>query len=141
MAREEVGVRTAAAAAGAPYANFVPGAAQRMRLLELGVSVSAATVSSVGLGLAANVPVASAVALGESQDNAAASGGVGTAWTTAPTAPTKFKRRFVVPATIGLGFIWRFDSPGILAADQKLVLWNFGAAAGAALDVYVVFDE
>ena len=141
MAREEVGVRTVAAAAGAAYANFVPGSGRPMRLLELGVSVSAATVSSVGLGLAANAPVASTTTLGESQDNTAGAGGVGTAWTTAPTAPAKFKRRFVIPATIGLGFIWRFDSPGILIADQKLVLWNFGAAAGAALDIYCVWDE
>lgn len=141
MARQEVGVRTVAAASGAAYVNFVPGSGRPMRLLELGVSVVTATASGIGLGLAANTPVASTTTLGESQDNAAALGGIGTVWSTAPTVPAKFKRRFLIPATIGLGFIWRFDNPGILIPDQKLTVWNFHTAAGGALDLYAVWDE
>jgi hypothetical protein len=112
-----------------------------MRLLEIGCSVVTATVSGIGLGLAANTPVASTTTLGETQENVAAVGGIGTVWSTAPTAPTKFKRRFLIPATIGLGFIWRFDAPGILVTDQKLTVWNFHTGAGGALDLYAVWDE
>lgn len=141
MPRSEVGVRTVAPVTGAAYCNFVPGAGRPMRLLEVGVSVAAATASGIGLGLAANTPVSNSTTLGETQDNAAAVGGIGIAWSTAPTAPTKFKRRLLIPATAGLGLIWRFDGPGILITDQKLVLWNFFTATAAALDVYAVWDE
>lgn len=141
MARVELGVRTPAPVTGAAYCNFVPASGRPMHLLEIGVSVVTAAASGVGLGLAANTPVSTTTTLGESQDNVVAVGGIGTAWSTAPTAPTKFKRRLLIPATIGLGFIWRFDAPGILVTDQKMVLWNFHTATAAALDVYTVWDE
>ena len=141
MAREELGVRTVAPVTGAAYANFVPGTGRPMRIIEIGCSVVTAAASGIGLGLAANTPVSSTTTLGESQDNVVAVGGIGTAWTTAPTAPVKFKRRLLIPATIGLGIIWRFDEPGLLVTDQKLVIWNFHTATAAALDLYAIWEE
>lgn len=141
MARERLGVRTVAPVTAAAYANFVPGSGRPMRILEIGVSVATAAASGIGLGLAANTPVASTTTLGESDDNVVAVGGIGTVWSTAPTAPTKFKMRLLVPATAGLGLIWRFDAPGLLVTDQKLTIWNFHTATAAALDLYAVWDE
>lgn len=143
MARYSAGVRTIGAAAGAAYATFHCPAGRDARIREIGIATSAATLSSVGLGRPANTPVATTSVLGQAEDTSsgAALCNVDTAWSTAPTAPTVFMRRFAIPATAGIGFIWTWDQGLIVPTSGWIVLWNFGAGAGAALDAYITWDE
>src|SRR5260221_19573 len=108
MAGYELGVLTVAAAAGAAYCTIHTGATTDMRIYEIEVATTAGTLSPVGLGVPANTPVATTSELGQAQDasSAAATVNVDTAWSTAPTAPAHFLRRFSIPATNGAGFIW-----------------------------------
>lgn len=145
----EAGARGVAAAAGAAYASIQCGANVRMRVREIGVFLSAATLSPVGLGHPANEatpPVASSTVAGQpidQQDAIASVGALGLAWSTAPTAPSVFMRRVQVPAVAGAGLIWTWpaDAPLIVKPSGWLVLWNFGASAGAAPDFYVKWEE
>lgn len=143
MGRYAAAVRTPAAAAGAAYATLRCSATRDARVFEIGVATSAATLSSVGLGRPANTPVATTSTLGQAEDTSLGAGltNADTAWSTAPTAPTVFMRRFAIPATAGLGFIWTFQNGLVLPVSGQIVLWNFGAGAGSALDVYFVWDE
>lgn len=149
MARYELGVRTPAAAAGAPYATILAGSGQRMRIQEIGVSLSAATASSVGLIRTLTVGTATTSQIGAAADPAdsAAVGAIATAWSTAPTiaATPVYLRRFATAAAIGPAVIWTWPSDQPLVATNgattSLVLWNFGAAAGAVLDIYIAWAE
>lgn len=150
MAKYELGVRTPAAAIGAPYASIIPAAGQRMRIVELGVSVaSAATSSSVGLlrTLTVGTATTSQIAAAADPADSVAVGAVATAWSTAPTiaATPVYLRRFTSAAAIGPVMIWSWplDAPLVATngATTSLVLWNFGAAVAAALDVYLVWLE
>ncbi len=141
----EVGVRGIAAATGAAYATLHTGAGQRAKIREIGIALSAATLSSIGLGRPANTPVATTSALGQALDpnDVAATVNADTVWSTAPTAPSVFVRRFVLPAVAGAGLIWTFpaDAPLVLNVSSWLVLWNFGASTAAAPDLYVKWEE
>jgi len=145
MASYEVSVITPAAASAAAYMTLHTGASLRCKLRELGVIVNAATASSLGLGRPANTPVASTSVLGQACDAAdpAATVNMDSAWSTAPTAPTNFFRRFNAGAVIGNGVIWTWpaDAPLVLNVSSWLVLWNFGASAGSACSVYAKWDE
>lgn len=150
MARYELGVRTPAAAAGAAYATILPAAGQRMRIAEIGLSVqSAATASSVGLLRTLTTGTATAPQIGAAGDPAdsAAVGAIGIAWSVAPTiaGTPVYLRRFTSAAAIGPMVIWTWplDAPLVATngAATSLVLWNFGAAAGAALDMYIAWLE
>lgn len=149
MARYELAVRTPAAAAGAPYATILPASGQRMRIMEIGISLSAATASSVGVIRTLTAGTATTSQIGAAADAAdsAAVGAIGTAWSTAPTiaATPVYLRRFTTAAAIGPAviFTWPLDQPLVATngATTSLVLWNFGAAAGSALDVYVAWLE
>lgn len=141
----EVGVRGVAAASAAAYATLHTGAAQRCKIREIGVALSAATLSPIGLGRPANTPAASTSTLGQALDpnDVAATVNADTAWTTAPTAPSIFIRRFQLPAVAGAGLIWTWpaEKPLVLNVSSWLVLWNFGGSAGAAPDIYVAWEE
>lgn len=147
----ELGARGIAAAAGANYAtisSLVAGNV-RARIREIGFFASAATLTSVGLGRPANEatpPVATTSVVGitvDPQDAIAAVARIDTAWSTVPTVPANFLRRIVVPAVAGAGFIWTWpaDTPLILKPGGWYTLWNFGAGAGAAPDLYVRWEE
>lgn len=149
MARYELGVRTPAAAAGAAYAAILPAAGQRMRIAEIGLSLTAATSSSVGLVRTLTTGTASTsqiAAPGDPADSAAV-GSIATAWSAAPTiaATPVYLRRFTSAAAIGPMCIWTWplDAPLVATngATTSLLLWNFGAAAGAALDMYIAWLE
>lgn len=144
MARYAKGFQSAAAAAGAAYFEFRPGA-RMVQIRELGVSCNAATASSIGLGQPGNTPAGGTPSLGAPLDRnaqAAVGGVVTSGWTTAPTAPSIYVRQLILPATIGAGVIWTFPEPvEINASAAGLILWNFGAAAGSVLSAYIEWDE
>jgi hypothetical protein len=143
----ENGAVSVAAAAGAGYCTIHSASTRTSRLLEIGISedTSVAAGSAIGLGRPANTPVATTSVLGQARDPlmGASVTNVDTAWSTAPTAPTAFLRRIRLPAAIGAGVIWTWspEDPLGLAVSSWLVLWNYGAAAGAALPLYFVWDE
>lgn len=145
----ECGVTGVAAASAAAYAAFEMGASVRGRVREIGFFATAATAASVGLGHPANEstpPVATTTAAGQpldQQDGVAAVGVISTAWSTAPTAPSVFMRKIVLPAVIGAGIIWTWpaDAPLIVKPSGWIVLWNFGGSSGPAPTVYVKWEE
>lgn len=137
--------KVSGAAAGA-IVGLRTGAARDVRIYEVGVTAASAVSGTVGLGRPANTPVASASAgptgAGLAYDNAGTAGttALDTTWTTAPTSPTIFWRRFVLPATIGAGVIWTFPSGLVLPVSSSIVLWQISTAA-VTYEVYFEFEE
>lgn len=144
MALYSVSNTSAAAASGATYCDLRAGSGQRIYIREIGVTLNAATASSIGIGRPATNGTTSTTTTGQALDPAdsATTTVMGTAWSVAPTAPSVFFRRIVMPATAGSGFVWYFDRGGlVVAASGVLNMWNFGAGAGSALSVYFVWEE
>ncbi len=110
MARYHIGFTTVAAAAGAAYADLKAGAADRVRILEIGIFNTAATSSIVELQretTVGNQTTTIVPAPGDTADGAAASV-VATAWTTTLPASTAVPMRSVqLPGTSGLGLSGR----------------------------------
>ncbi len=113
------------------------------KLMELGISINAATASVFGLGRPGAIgltPTTPITWLDESDGNGPA--GLTTsalAWGTGPTVPTNFFRRVSTPATIGSGIIWTFPRGLGLPVSGSVVLWNITATSVA--DVWGVVDE
>lgn len=144
MARYTAAVTTPAAAAGAAFATFHTVATDRPRIVEIGAFCNAATAASLQLIRPNNTPVASTSVVGQPEDpsDPAATCLVDTAWSTAPTIGSNVPlRRAVMPATIGAGVIWVFQNGLFVPISSWLVLWNYGASAGPALSVYMIWDE
>lgn len=118
------------------------------RLLELGVTLSAATASTYGFGrpsAAAVTPTAPVTVLAEDAGNTTA-GNTTTAlaWGTAPAAPTAYNRRVSFPNTLGSGILWTFPrgficNKGGSGALTSCGLWNL--AANGLISTWVVVDE
>lgn len=140
-----VGFATVAAASGAAYGTLHTSASYRALITEIGLACNAATASPVGLGVPANTPVATTSLLGQAENRGdpASTVNFDTAWSTAPTVPANFLRKFGLPATIGAGLIWTWppDRPLVLAVSQWIVLWNFGGSAGSVLNGYMKWLE
>lgn len=145
MAGYEAGVLSVGAAAGAAYCTIHTGATSNAKIYEIEMATTAGTLSPVGLGVPANTPAASTSQIGQAQDSLSAASlvNVDTAWSTAPTAPTNFLRRFSIPATNGAGFIWTWpdNRPLILPRSSWLTLWNYSGTAGAICAVTFVWSE
>jgi hypothetical protein len=123
--------------------EIIAAAALGYRLLELGITLNAATASAFGFGRPAAiglVPTSPVTVLAEDGGNTSA--GVTTtalAWGTQPTIPTNFLRRVSLPATVGAGIIWTFPRGiGVLKALTTTV-WNLSTVAAA--DIWIVVDE
>jgi hypothetical protein len=143
MARFRAAVTTPAAASGATYATIHAVASRRLVISEIGFSNNAATASSIQLIRPSNTPVATTSLLGQADDpaEAAATGNIDTAWSTAPTIGTNPLQRIVLPATVGAGGIWTFPNGLVIPVSGWLVVWNHGGAAGSAQSLYAVWDE
>lgn len=148
MARYEIGFQSAAAAASAAYCAF-RAPTRNSRLMEMGLSCNAATLSNVSLirntaaGYAANV--SSSVGQAENPIDAAGTSLVDSGWTTPPTVTVASRmRRYALPATAGAGLIWVFQN-GVWVRNATaldiLVVWNEGAGAGSVLNGYCVWEE
>jgi len=109
---------------------------------EFGVVNGAATTSSYGYGVAANVPVQTGgVALVGSEGGGGS--GVATcavAWSTAPTVPAAFVRRTYLKAEIGDVKIFTFPRGFVLQAGTSFVQWNI-TANSALVSVHILCDE
>jgi hypothetical protein len=145
MPTYSVGATTPAAATGAAYATFRTSANRRAFLREMGLFTTAATASSVGLGIPANTPTASVSIQPKPHDpaDAGADSRIDTAWSVAPTTPATFDRKCTLGAAVGAGVIWKLalDERIVMAVSTWKVFWNHGAGTASVLDVYVEYDE
>jgi hypothetical protein len=144
MALYELSVAGGAGTISVAQAELRAASTDAIYVYEVGVSLTAATASSIGLGRPANSGSVAggtlAVGLGNDQDVAAAVGGiVTTGWTTAPTAPTNFFRRIGLPAAIGNGVIWTWPRGLRVKQGTSLVLWNITASSIA--NIHFVWEE
>ena len=142
MAIYSIGVRTSGVALSTAGWELRTGSSDRAYLLELGISLAAATASTFGLGRPAAIgvtPTSPVTLLAE--DSSAPAGTVQSAlaWATGPTAPANFFRRISLPATIGSGVIWTFPKGLLIPVNSSLVVWNL--AANGVADMYAVIDE
>lgn len=113
----------------------------RVKVMEIGFFLAAATASVIGLGRPAAIgitPTTPVDFLQEDPNNVLATGVVQSAlaWATPPTAPVSFIRRISLPATIGTGVIWTFPEGLVIPVSFGLVLWNLGT--NSVLDAYAV---
>lgn len=141
-----LGVSKTAAATGTGIAMIRPAATLDCEVREIGVFNSTAVASSVGLVRSATTgtPSTSALVQGQDPQRQAGQTNIDTAWSVAATIAANYQRKIVLPASIGAGVIWTFG-PGELwaknGATTQLMLWNFGAATSAALELYIVVNE
>lgn len=140
-----VGGTTIAAGTAAAYATFNTVASRRALIREVGLFTTAATSTSIGLGIPANTPAATTTIVPNPHDasDAVSTALLGTAWSTAPTAPTVFDRKVTLGAAVGAGVIWKLalDERIILAKSSWKTFWNYGGATGSAVDMYIEYDE
>lgn len=126
-----------------PIATIVGAATQKVTVLEVGLTFTANGSGSYGLGR----PAANGSGVKESyafvgQQDDGAPVGIATfvaAWTTPPTAPTQFLRRFTPVAAIS-GAFWSFARGLTLPASGQLVLMQLNAFTPVA-DIWAVIDE
>jgi hypothetical protein len=124
---------------------------RRCFVREIGVTLTAATSSSVGLIRPTNTPVGTSTVtpIPEDPADAPATATLSPNTTTTPATigANVFLRSIILPATIGAGIIWTWPGAGsdkalvVGLGTSSLVFWNFGAGAGSALDIYVVYEE
>jgi len=142
MAIYSLGVRTTGAGSAAAAWEIRTTATDRAALLELGVFLAAATLSTYAVGRPAAIgvtPTTPVTFLAEDPGDPAGTVQSALAWATGPTAPTNFFRRIGLPATIGVGVIWTFPRGLKIQISYSLVLWNL--AANGVVDAYAVEDE
>jgi hypothetical protein len=133
--------RTTNVTSGQSSHAILTAAGERAAVLEAGVFLAAATASTYGLGrpAAAGVTATSPVVfLTENIGDVSVTSSV-LAWTTSPTNPTDFHRRFGFPATIGVGIIFTFPRGILIAVSSNYVLQNL--ATNGVVDSYFVIDE
>jgi hypothetical protein len=139
-----LGVRTVsgtdAAAAWEIRAAATPG---RLKLMELGFFLAAATASVFGLGRPAAIgdtPTTPVDFLQEDPANVLAANVAlsALAWGTGPTVPVPFLRRIALPAVVGTGVIWTFPEGLVIPVSDSIVLWNLGT--NSVVDAYAVLD-
>jgi len=140
-------VVSATPANGAAYWSF-NSPTRRAKILELTAGLTTAVFSQIELGTPANEatpPVVSTSTTPENADPAdiAATARIGTAWTTAPTAPTVFRSGAPLAAVIGSGWVWAW--PDRLGDTLKIagwrVLWNRGGSTGSPALIAITYEE
>lgn len=112
------------------------------RIMEIGISLVAATASVFGLGRPQAIgvtPTTPVTVLAEDASDPAGTVQTALAWATPPTVPLNFFRRVSLPATIGAGVIWTFPNGLTIPVSSSLVLWNISATS--VIDTWVVLDE
>ena len=144
MSRFSQGFRTTATANA--VIEFIAGASDRARLVELGLSINAQTLTPVGLAYPAAkglVPTSPVTLLSENPGDSSSCGITSAlAWGTPPTAPTNgyyFRR-----ATLGLGsdeLVWSWPKgEGLLVLPStSVIVWLF--ATGSVMDGWAIFEQ
>jgi hypothetical protein len=117
-------------------------AAARVRLMEIGIWLNAATQSPLGLGRPQAIgvtPTSPINVLAEDPNDSTGGSRTALAWSTPPTVPLNYFRRFNIAGAIGAGVIATFPRGLVIPAAGSVILWNI--AAVSLYDVHVVVDE
>jgi len=142
MAIYSIANRTGIATTTAASFELRGPASARVRLMEIGIWLNAATQSPIGLGRPQAIgvtPTSPLNVLAEDPNDATGASTTALAWGTPPTVPVQFFRRFNIAGAIGAGVIATFPRGLIIAGGASVVLWNI--AAVSLYDVHVVVDE
>lgn len=142
MSLASVAIRTTNVTISNAAAEIRTTAAVKARMLELSIIQSAATAQSLGLGRPAAIGVTPSTTATYQRDDSADPACVtvlASAWTTSPTAPTTYHRRWNSAATVGVGIVWTFPRGIIIPVSSAVVVFNI--TAGAAVDLNSVIDE
>ena len=132
------------------YWQLRSGASNRLRIIELGISVAVAPTTAPNFQISratSSLGTASTSLAGQPLDAAdvAATGTFESAWSGAPTINTTYHRMMGLATTAGGGFIWAWpvDSPLILPASAALQITNANAsgATTGTFAAYVVWEE
>lgn len=115
----------------------------RAKLLEIGVTLTTATATTLGLGFpqAIGVTPTSPVDFEPEDPNDVLATEViqsSLAWATPPTIPTEYRRITSIQGTIGAGVIWTFPKGLIIPVSNSIILWNL--ASNSALNAYAVLE-
>lgn len=144
MARYTVGLNSTVTTTGAGRVQLRAGSADRVSVVEIGLTIGAATASTFGLYRSATLGTTSTTVVPVPHDpgDGASPTVVETAWSAAPTISTNVPlRRITLPATVGAGFVWQFyDKPIIIATSAGLILWALSTTANVQ-DMWVTFDD
>lgn len=137
-----------APAAGGLIAEVRASATRRMVVEEITVSLGAATATTVALGRATSQGAGGSAVVGQQEDLGAPAGTGSLVLPTFTTAPPFNNalgvRRVTLSPAVGALVSWTWDSDDrlVIPAGSSVVLWNAGAAAGAAvIDLFVVYSE
>ena len=113
----------------------------RAKILELSFITATGTAQTIGLGrpqAIGSVPVNVAFQADDPGDAASTVNGA-LSWTTSPTVPLIFHRRWNGAATIGVGIVWTFPRGLVIPVSSSVVLWNITTTVAA--DVNCAVDE
>lgn len=131
-------VNTANAGSGAAQYEFEGNGTRRPKVREHALFITGATASRFSIGRPGNTPTGGAVTVGGAQDpsDAAATAGVTTTWTTAPTVPAPKMRVVEFNNVVGSGVIWTWPSDGeiVIGTTRASSLIDWSESAGAATD-------
>lgn len=142
MAIYSLGALTTNVTSGNAAATLIASATDRLRALEIGLMMVTGTSTTLGFGRPAAVgitPTAPTTVLAENDADPVGTGKIALAWTTQPTAPTNFLRRFRPTSAIGSGYILSFPKGISVPVSGNLAIWN--SIGGGTLETYWVIDE
>jgi hypothetical protein len=142
MAVYSLANRTGITTTGAASLEIRAAAANRPRVLEIGIWLNAATQSPIGIGRPQAIgitPTSPVTVLAEDPGDSAGLTQTALAWGTAPTVPLQFFRRVNIAGAIGAGVILTFPRGLVIAAAFSIVQWNI--AAVSLYDSHVTVDE
>lgn len=144
MAKYEAAVASPAAASGAAFVNLWTPTARSARVLEICLTLEAATASIPGLARTTARGTQTTTMVGQALDPLTGASTVqfDSVWSVQPTLAATNMRRGSFNA-IGQGIVWRWDDtdPLVVPAAAGLALVNRGAGAASILDVYFQWDE
>lgn len=137
------------ASADAPLVAIRAPATEVGRLLELGITLDAATVTKIGIARATVVSVTPATTkpgrntVPGAPDSATV---LVSSWATPPTISTNYLRQIIIPASVGAGVVWTWpaDRPlliGLGSAIAEIVIANLVAVAPSVFRYYAVWED
>lgn len=143
MAKSSAVFRTTGVTNATPAFEIIAGLSRGLRILEIALSLAAATASTYSLGRpaakGANPTTPLPLLSDENADANESQARIAGAWGTPPTVPARFIRQVSFPATIGSERIWKFEGGLWVPIGTTLVLWN--SATNGVVDVSIVASE
>jgi len=135
-------LNTTVVTTGAAAMDLKASAANTPSIMEIGINLLTATLSTYGLGRSGNVPTQTGPVLVQNEDPGGPAGlsNCAVAWSVAPTVPAQFLRRISLPATAGAGVIWTFPRGLKVAVTASMLIWNL-ATNSASMNAWWIVDE